>query len=696
MCTVLSVDEPSLALDNGNRVIWRAKLGKPAKGKAMDPLAALTAVSPRQSPAREEEEDEDGVQCSADLSAFGAMRSGRPPLPPGHVHQRTPPARAMRMKLALDLDSSFRSDTSLSNSPLGSNESRAQNDAFAELFDGETQDDVAGNTSALDESTTSVEDEERTTASDKTAVVESDHAAAMDVDGETQVEYEDYPDTESLGDDDVSETGTLTNDDEEHETEMIETAPFDEEEETQAIHTEPMDYGETQSPQPAEDDDEQGSDCAMTQPSVDDIQDLDATAQKDPAVSPVAISKPPTRLDSASIHKQTTEAPQASPATSPWTPNRTALKKREKQTTQLSTELTDSQSKSFAFGDSACKCGQAVCQCGPSVTPAGKTAIRNLEFSFAMPDSQETESQLLDSVPDVGIMASKALGVLTESEAMGKQPLQPGASKGASSEFNAMNVNESSATKPSASSRRVDKEVLQSTPQSHSKAKKKVNALAPSADSTPSRRKRQRNCFSPDNETPRVSRASTRSASLLSTPNSSTPSVRTRARLLSPLPSSRAYISRSRTMFKYKFEFCLTGFVKDGEASLMGLIEDHGGKLCDRYQDMMRPNNTKAVVIATPVSWRKLKFLYAVACGIPVVHPEWLHACIKGGQILPFEGYYVPSGYSMTTKKFECLPVKQVQCHDCCKLYCCILITALAAFHFVAGYIFWPHIWNST
>lgn len=626
----------------------------------MDPLAALTAVSPRQS---QEEDEADGVQCSADMSAFGAMRSGRPPLPPGD-QQRMPPARASRMKLALDLDSNFRCDTSQSNSPLGSNESRAQNDAFAELFDGETQDDVAGNTSALDESSTSVDDDERTTrTSDKTAM--GSDTTAIDVDGETQTEDEQYPDTESFGDaDDLSEAGTLMND-EEHETEMM---ALDDEEKTQAIHTEPREtqscpsITQTQSPRPADDEDE--DDCALTQPSTDNIIDLDASVRIDPKPLMVT-SKSSVGLNSASTDSG---ARQASPAKSPWTPNRVALKKREKQRSQLSTQLTDSQTKSFTFGDSACTCGRTVCQCGASVALAPKTAIRHLEFSFTMPDSQETESLLLDSVPDVGVIASKALGALTESEIMDKETLQPVANKEATFESNATDANESSAMNPSAS-RRINNKVPQSTPQSHSRAKKKQNFRPPSVESTPSRRKRQRSYVSPEsgssgnlqrNETPRVSRVSARSASLISTPNSSTPSVRTRAKLLSPLPSSRAYISRSRTMFKYKFEFCLTGFVKDGEASLMGLIEEHGGKLCDRYQDMMRPNNTKAVVIATPVSWRKLKFLYAVACGIPVVHPEWLHACIKAGQILPFEGYCVPSGYSMTTMKFECLPVKQV------------------------------------
>uniref|UniRef100_K3WTV5 BRCT domain-containing protein n=1 Tax=Globisporangium ultimum (strain ATCC 200006 / CBS 805.95 / DAOM BR144) TaxID=431595 RepID=K3WTV5_GLOUD len=136
--------------------------------------------------------------------------------------------------------------------------------------------------------------------------------------------------------------------------------------------------------------------------------------------------------------------------------------------------------------------------------------------------------------------------------------------------------------------------------------------------------------------------------------------VQLQAFYLSPLPSNRAYVSRTKTIFKYKFEFCLTGFMKDGEVNLTELIEEHGGKIPERYQDVLHKNNPKAVVIATPVSWRKLKFIYAIACGIPVVHPEWIHACVTAGKVVSFDGYFIPSGYSFTTRKFECLSVQQL------------------------------------
>ncbi|EEY64109.1 uncharacterized protein PITG_02637 [Phytophthora infestans T30-4] len=161
-----------------------------------------------------------------------------------------------------------------------------------------------------------------------------------------------------------------------------------------------------------------------------------------------------------------------------------------------------------------------------------------------------------------------------------------------------------------------------------------------------------------DPQTPRPpARRSTRSTQ--STPTS-TPQVRTRTRTLTPVPSQRAYGSRSRTLFKYKFEFCLTGFVKTGEETLKELIEGHGGKIPERYQDVLYRNNSKAVVIATPVSWRKRKFMQAVACGIPVVHTDWIKDCIDAGYVVPFDGYQVPTGYSVTTRKFECFPPREL------------------------------------
>ncbi|GAB9462740.1 hypothetical protein Gpo141_00000224 [Globisporangium polare] len=326
-------------------------------------------------------------------------------------------------------------------------------------------------------------------------------------------------------------------------------------------------------------------------------------------------------------------------------PGRIALKKREKVAPHVLSTLTDSVQKSS---------NQKL-----------SLASRNLAFSFAMPDSQESESQAADSTPDVAMMASNGLDAISDS---GKLAAEAAAMK---------------AQTTAAATTATRKNEIPRTPVSLAvkKAKKSASDTAStgtsSVESTPTHRKRKRAFVSPDagmkdpptpstaskDATPvRSSRIAARSSTGSSEPpgKSSTPIMRTRAKLLSPLPSNRAYASRTKTIFKYKFEFCLTGFLNEGEASLIKMIEDHGGKIAERPEDVIHKGNPKAVVIAMPVSWRKLKFIHAIACGIPVVHSEWISACAKAGQVVPFDGYHIPSGLSITTRKFECLPVQQL------------------------------------
>ncbi|RLN55531.1 hypothetical protein BBJ28_00002775 [Nothophytophthora sp. Chile5] len=320
----------------------------------------------------------------------------------------------------------------------------------------------------------------------------------------------------------------------------------------------------------------------------------------------------------------------------PSPPGQNAVRRADKASTQRQQVATDSQAK----------------------------AIRNLEFSFALPESQGTESQRGESLSDARLLASKTLSSLSKSAIMDPfessiSPVWPPTAENDHSADSNLPV-----TKVLSTKRKEFSSPLPELPTG-----KKQKSLARSEQSphsvkaTPRAIRKHKEFFSPDSSfsskdseefdllTPRPPvRRSTRSSQ--STP-SSTPTVRTRAKLLSPLPSNRAYASRSRTIFTFKFQFCLTGFVKSGETSLVELIEEHGGKVADRFQDVLYKNNPKAVVIATPVSWRKRKFMQAIACGIPVVHPEWLHACIKAGSAIPFEGYHVPSGYSNLTIKSD-------------------------------------------
>lgn len=295
-------------------------------------------------------------------------------------------------------------------------------------------------------------------------------------------------------------------------------------------------------------------------------------------------------------------------------------------------------------------------------TDSQTKAIRTLEFSFTSTGSQENEvhsEPSLDSIPSKTLSRMDRTSPFESSMSpvcpsmptpVSRQQINPGTGK-------ETRQNRSPPDRAGLPTGRKQKSPPRST------------APENQLNSTPNTKRRKRG-ISPDKglssknsgvsdpmtPQPQVRRGA-RSAQ--STP-SSTPSVRTRAKILSPLPVNRVYASRARTIFKYKFEFCLTGFVSEGEQTLTELITEHGGKIPDRYQDVLYKTNSKAVVIGTPVSWRKRKFMQAVACGIPVVHPEWVHACVKAGQVVPFDRYHVPSGYSVTTRKFECLPSRQL------------------------------------
>ncbi|KAG2786702.1 hypothetical protein JG687_00002638 [Phytophthora cactorum] len=313
----------------------------------------------------------------------------------------------------------------------------------------------------------------------------------------------------------------------------------------------------------------------------------------------------------------------------------------------------------------------------PAVGADSQTkAIRSLEFSFSIP-SQDGEPHFSASLTSEGTPAKR---IEAFSRCDRPSPFESSISPVYLSTPTPTPTPVDNPTAPEGSITMGETQVsskrkIVSSPQSDTptgKKKQKTSAKVDSPNqitSTPTAKKRRREFLPPDGnmsseddagdpQTPRPpARRNTRSTQ--STPTS-TPQVRTRTRTLTPVPSQRAYGSRSRTLFKYKFEFCLTGFVKTGEETLKELIEGHGGKIPERYQDVLYKNNPKAVVIATPVSWRKRKFMQAVACGIPVVHTDWIKDCIDAGYVVPFDGYQVPTGYSVTTRKFECFPPREL------------------------------------
>lgn len=343
-----------------------------------------------------------------------------------------------------------------------------------------------------------------------------------------------------------------------------------------------------------------------------------------------------------------------------------ALKKREKGETSLPRAGQD---KMFEFfgSQSACQCGDSVCGCATHGSPVPvkqvirpSSAIRNLQLAFAAPGSQESESQMPDSLPDLGALALRTLEAVQSVKS-------PATGDGKSSSAQENPIHQTPVPPKRRQEKRSESD-SESTPRK--KPKNTTHVSSPGVLSTPSTsRKRGRTFLSPDagaeslapnQMTPtKSSRKAPKNSSVAApSPSQSTPSVRTRTRILSPVPSasSRKSASRSRSLFRSKYDFCITGFMGEGEMALAKLIEDYGGKVHSDIIDVLqRKSSSKAMVIATPVSWRKLKFMYAVAAGIPVVHPEWIHACARQGQVISVEGYRVPSGYSVTTAKFECL-----------------------------------------
>nr|CCA17674.1 hypothetical protein PITG_02637 [Albugo laibachii Nc14] len=133
----------------------------------------------------------------------------------------------------------------------------------------------------------------------------------------------------------------------------------------------------------------------------------------------------------------------------------------------------------------------------------------------------------------------------------------------------------------------------------------------------------------------------------------------TTTKTLDPTPLYRIHLLVSKKLFQFRVAFCLSGFSASAVSQLSALIKAYGGAVYDE-EILQRPDITNVILLATPNAWRKLKFMYAVARGIPVVHTEWLHTCIKTNSIVDCLAFRLPSGYSRLTRKYECLPVQNL------------------------------------
>lgn len=430
-----------------------------------------------------------------------------------------------------------------------------------------------------------------------------------------------FPDTQALSDTETDEGGG------EYDMENANTEPMTED------GTEPMETsmggdGGTEL-EPADDDDD--NDVPQTQPS------------SSPTQTSVARTLSPVQDSHGKV------AP---------SPGRAALRRRDKTTSQP--PLADSEHPNVALeGASSCRDdGDDVGAETVGAPTKVSSASRNLAFSFALPDSQENAPQGVETAPDVSSLGN---------------PASNGAIRPSDTET-AVGRTRPPRTRTSERGGGLPRPPIAATATSEvDHSSDAVSTGTSSVESTPTRRTRKRSAPSPDvgiadaptpakraTATPRRSQratASTRTGA--GTPGRHTaPSLRTRSIPTTPLaPPSRIVSAHSKNMFKSKYDFCVTGFASDTQAKVVKLIEDHGGRVGEK--EILHPTYEKpVVVVATAIAWRKLKFRYAVACGIPVVHPEWLRACVKAGEVVPFAGYFVPSGYSIVHRKFECLPVR--------------------------------------
>ncbi|CAN0299100.1 unnamed protein product, partial [Discosporangium mesarthrocarpum] len=62
--------------------------------------------------------------------------------------------------------------------------------------------------------------------------------------------------------------------------------------------------------------------------------------------------------------------------------------------------------------------------------------------------------------------------------------------------------------------------------------------------------------------------------------------------------------------------------------------------------DTSLPRSSRVMAVATPGSYRTEKYLYAVAAGVPIVHPMWLRVCKELNCRAPHQNYLLPLGMS--------------------------------------------------
>ncbi|KAF0685726.1 Aste57867_22425 [Aphanomyces stellatus] len=134
-----------------------------------------------------------------------------------------------------------------------------------------------------------------------------------------------------------------------------------------------------------------------------------------------------------------------------------------------------------------------------------------------------------------------------------------------------------------------------------------------------------------------------------STESSNSSRKRPKTELLSPIPPRAVYPKRQVKCLTGLY-FYLSGFDDTASNELQSQIRAYGGTMKKVASEMKKLHDV-CFVIATAEASRRPKILYAMTCGIPIVHPDWLSACFQAREKVDVAGYWIPSGFSWVFRR---------------------------------------------
>lgn len=102
--------------------------------------------------------------------------------------------------------------------------------------------------------------------------------------------------------------------------------------------------------------------------------------------------------------------------------------------------------------------------------------------------------------------------------------------------------------------------------------------------------------------------------------------------------SARKNSLRKSILFDREYTFAISGFgeISDG---VKGQIRNAGATVVDDLLHVSNISDKPVFVIAPMEGLRRKNALLALACGVPVLHPDWLSDCFREKQLLDFQGY---------------------------------------------------------